>query len=284
VIAILQLKPRGSLPLGFVIFRPMNSTCVLAIDVGNSRIKAGLVATSAGAGELPAVSAAFAFSASERCPVAALTGWLATQSIRPERALVGGSNPKTVAAIVTEGSLGDYCSVIQVERPSDASIANRTLEPERDGPDRLFDAVAANRIRPVGRSAVIVDSGTATTINLVDASGAFRGGAIIAGFELVASALHERTALLPKLDVAHIGTPEAIGRDTTEALRSGLYWSLVGGVKELVARFSTSALETDGEAPIVLLTGGAGPILAPHLPNAALHPYLTLQGIALSAT
>jgi type III pantothenate kinase len=260
----------------------MNASSVLAIDVGNSRIKAGLVTTSAGAGELPAVSAAFAFPVSEPHPIAALSDWLATQSLRPERALVGGSNPKTVGAIVAERSLGDDCPVVQVARPSDATIANRTLEPERVGPDRLFDAVAANRIRPAGRSAVIVDSGTATTVNFVDGSGAFQGGAIIAGFELVASALHERTALLPKLDVARIGTPEAIGRDTTEALRSGLYWSLVGGVKELVARFSTSALETDGEAPIVLLTGGAGPVLAPHLPTAALHPYLTLQGIVLS--
>lgn len=262
----------------------MTSSHVLAIDVGNSRIKAGLVAKSSSSGGLPACSASFALPVAHEHPAAAVNNWLARQSVRPERAFVGGSNPRVIVSIVEHGSLGESCPLIHIERPSSTLLVNRTLQPERVGPDRLFDAVAANCVRPTGRSAVIVDSGTATTVNLVDVSGAFCGGAIVAGFELVASALHEHTALLPKIDVAEIGTPEALGRDTAEALRSGLYWSLVGGVKELVAQLSDLALEQDGDAAIVLLTGGAGPILAPHLPTAELHPHLTLQGIALSGS
>ncbi len=208
---------------------------VLAIDVGNSRIKAGLVATSAGPGTLPACDASIALPIAHENPSAALSDWLATQSIAPRCAFVGGVNPQVIASIVEQNPIGERCPVIHIERPSGVTLVNRTLQPERVGPDRLFDAVAANLIRPEGRSAVIVDSGTATTVDLVDASGAFRGGAIVAGFELVAAALHERTALLPKIDVAEIGTPDPLGRDTAEALRSGLYWTLVGGVKELVA-------------------------------------------------
>jgi len=260
----------------------MTSPYVLAIDVGNSRIKAGLVATSSAPRELPVCSASMALPVGQVDAAAALSDWLATQSVRPERVFVGGVNPRIIAAIVERETLDEGCPVIHIERPSGAVLANRTRQPERVGPDRLFDAVAANRIRPDGRSVVIVDSGTATTVDLVDASGAFRGGAIIAGFELVASALHERTALLPKFDIAEIGVPGPLGRDTTEALRSGLYWSLVGGVKELVGRLSDIALEADGLAPLVLLTGGAGPILAPHLPQADRLPCLTLQGITLS--
>jgi len=74
-------------------------------------------------------------------------------------------------------------------------------EPGQVGIDRLLNAVAANRRRPPGLAAVVIDAGSAVTVDLVDATGAFCGGAIFPGLRLMAQALHEHTALLPLVAV-----------------------------------------------------------------------------------
>src|SRR5690606_3256398 len=120
---------------------------------------------------------------------------------------------------------GDRISLQVVDRPAPERLRNRTDEPTHVGADRLFDAVAANRLRMSRQAAIVVDSGTATTVGLVDRHGAFLGGAILAGFDIVADALHQRTSLLPRVrmdDVSRV--PDALGRNTTGAIRSGLYW------------------------------------------------------------
>ncbi|MBA3315752.1 MAG: type III pantothenate kinase [Planctomycetota bacterium] len=261
----------------------MPAPLVLAIDVGNSRVKAGALTESRTARALPDCVASTAIPVSHSHPAKALSDWLETHELRPRKGLIGGVNPAVIAAVL-EGWIGRHCPLTHIARPSHALLVNRTTQPDRVGPDRLFDAVAANRLRQNGASALIIDSGTATTVNLVDAEGAFAGGAILAGFELVASALHERTALLPKVDVADLmPPPHPLGRDTEAAIRSGLHWGLVGAVKELVARLSALAVERDSQSPVMVLTGGASPLLLPHLPEAQLWPHLTLQGVVLSA-
>lgn len=259
----------------------MSEINVLAIDVGNSRIKAGLFDAPAMTG-LPVCRASVAFPVDETSPAAAVGRWLMQQDARPVASLLGGVNPPVIAAI-REKWTSSSSELTVIERPASQLLANRTDAPDRVGPDRLFDAVAANRLRRANQPAIVIDSGTATTINLIDGSGAFLGGAIVAGFGLMAAALHERTSLLPLIDAVDLSPPPlALGRNTNDALRSGLYWNLVGGVKELVARFSDIALETSDEQPLVLLTGGASPLLVPHLPASRHEPHLTLQGLVLS--
>jgi type III pantothenate kinase len=261
----------------------MPDRCIVAIDVGNSRIKAAVLDTTSRTHRLPECLAAHALPVKHSDPANAFRDWLETSGFEPDYAFVGGVSPPVIASLLARWSI-ERCELTHILRPAESLLVNRTTQPERVGPDRLFDAVAANRVRPAGASAIIIDSGTATTVNRVDATGCFLGGAILAGFELVASALHERTALLPKIDVAELSPPPLpLGGNTESALRSGLYWGLVGGVKELVTRLSATAAEDDSRSPMVLLTGGAAPLLAPHLPDALASPYLTLQGIALSA-
>jgi len=260
----------------------MLAPVLLAIDVGNSRIKAGLFDRPSATG-LPACHAALAMPVTESRPARRIAAWLDQQSERPEACLIGGVNPRSLAAIA-DGWESAWGNLQVVERPSSHVLTNRTTVPERVGPDRLFDAVAANRLRGAGQPAIVIDSGTATTVDLVGGDGAFLGGAIVAGFELVAAALHERTALLPRIDIADLESPPTpLGTDTAAALRSGLYWGLVGGVKELVARLAETARETTSESPLLLLTGGASPLLLPHLPSAHHERHLTLQGLILSA-
>jgi type III pantothenate kinase len=179
--------------------------------------------------------------------------------------------------------------------------------PDMVGVDRLLDAVAANRLRDASRPAVVVDVGTAITVDAVSADGVFLGGAILPGIGMSARALHEFTDLLPLIDVEQASSllgessrvrathqpqpmavrcthptslPPAVGRDTEAAMRSGLFWGAVGAIRELVARVADDA----GSQPQVFLTGGAGPAVADLLgPDAHHVPHLTLAGIALTA-
>ena len=148
------------------------------------------------------------------------------------------------------------------------------------GIDRLLDAVAVNHLRQPDRPAVVIDVGSAITVDLVSAEGAFRGGAIAPGIGMSARAMHAFTDLLPLVEASELTTPPpALGKSTLPAMRSGLFWGAVGTIRELVAQISRGL-----DCPCdVFLTGGAGPAVAELLGREVRHvPHLTLAGIALS--
>ena len=165
-----------------------------------------------------------------------------------------------------------------IRNTADFPLTIEVAEPRRVGIDRLLNAVAVNQLRVAERPAVVVDSGTATTVDLVSADGAFAGGAILPGLALSAKGLHEYTALLPLVSVAELGqaTPEPLGRNTRAAIRSGLFWGQLGAVKELIKRQAGNEVD-------VVVTGGGGALLAAHLPHARFEPHLSLQGLVLAA-
>ena len=128
------------------------------------------------------------------------------------------------------------------------------------GIDRLLNAVGANRLRSAHTPAVVVDLGTAITVDLVGPQGDFLGGAILPGIGTSARALYEFTDLLPLLDMHALAEPPPpLGTATTEALRSGLYWGAVGGVRELITRLGEAG-EIDAADPF--LAGGTAPAVA----------------------
>jgi type III pantothenate kinase len=158
--------------------------------------------------------------------------------------------------------------------------------PERVGTDRLLNAIAANRLREPDQRAIVVDSGTATTVDLISAEGTFRGGAILPGLLLSARALHEYTSVLPLVPMPLSGEslPEVIGKNTEAAIISGICWGHVGAVNGLIAAMSVEA-DSRVQPPLILLTGGAGPWLANSIQPAARHcPHLALQGLWAVAT
>jgi type III pantothenate kinase len=120
--------------------------------------------------------------------------------------------------------------------------------------------------------------GSAITVDLVSADGAFCGGAILPGLAMSARALYEFTDLLPLIDMRDLTEPPpALGTATVPAMQSGLFWGAVGAVRELIQQL------TGGAAADVLLTGGAGPAVAQLLGPAARYvPHLTLAGIAIA--
>jgi type III pantothenate kinase len=151
-------------------------------------------------------------------------------------------------------------------------------KPDHVGIDRLLDAVAANHRRPAGSPAVIVDAGSAITVDWVDGSGVFQGGAILPGMRLMIEALHQYTALLPRVPVPQV-VPPLPGKATPAAMEVGVYWAAAGGILGLIGAYTKQA----GVQPAVFVTGGNGPVLAEVLPEPIVWPTMTLEGIRLTA-
>ena len=124
--------------------------------------------------------------------------------------------------------------------------------PDEVGADRVVNAVAAHSRYP--GALIIIDFGTATTFDVVDASGAYRGGAIAPGINLSLEALHMAAAKLPR--VAARKPQAVIGTATTPMMQSGIYWGYVGLIEGLVARIKGEF----GEPMTVIATGGLAPL------------------------
>jgi type III pantothenate kinase len=147
--------------------------------------------------------------------------------------------------------------------------------PEKVGIDRLLNAVAANS-RRYG-PAVIIDAGSAVTVDLVDEEAAFRGGAIMPGLRLAVQALHDHTALLPLIDIPR-EIPLLPGTSTSSALAAGVFWAVAGGIKALVEEYSMGWEDVQ-----LFLTGGDAPILHEVVDGSVIWPEMTLEGIRLTA-
>ena len=132
----------------------------------------------------------------------------------------------------------------------DLPLEVKLPRPDMVGVDRLLDGFAANRLRSPGRPAVVVDVGSAITVDLVDAAGAFLGGAILPGIAMSARALHEFTDLLPQIDMAELAEPPpALGTVTVAAMRSGLFWGAVGAVRQLVEQLTGGSATPRSSSP-----------------------------------
>ncbi|MCX5777882.1 MAG: type III pantothenate kinase [Elusimicrobia bacterium] len=150
----------------------------------------------------------------------------------------------------------------------------RFPNPGEVGADRLCDAVAANAF--FGCPSIVIDFGTATTFDCIDATGAYRGGAIAPGPGISAESLAARTAKLPRVDM--VKPAKAIGTSTVESIQSGLYFGYVGLVKEILKRLTAEL----GGTPAVIATGGLAGLIVPEIKEVKkIVPELTLEGIRL---
>src|SRR5262249_47039257 len=161
----------------------------------------------------------------------------------------------------------------------DLPIVARLDFPDRVGLDRLAAAVAANVLRTAGSPAIVVDAGSAVTVDLVGTDGAFEGGTILPGFRMSAEALSSAD-LLPVAQFSPQEIPQVVGKSTEGAIRSGLFWGAVGAVREIIERMSASL----DQQPEIFVTGGDLRRLAEHLGDeASFVPNMVLSGIAAAA-
>jgi type III pantothenate kinase len=156
----------------------------------------------------------------------------------------------------------------------DLGIAIDYDDPREVGPDRLANAVAARHL--VEGAAIVVDFGTATTVDVVTSDGRYLGGAIAPGLLTSAENLFRRAALLHR--VALDPPAHAIGRSTSDAVRAGIVFGAAGQVDEIVRRVRAEV----GEECRVIATGGLAERIALFTTTIdAVEPDLTLLGLSL---
>ena len=152
------------------------------------------------------------------------------------------------------------------------------LDPETiTGVDRLLNAAAA--YKTVGQACIIIDAGTAITVDFVDGEGTFQGGAIAPGARMQLAALAQGTAALPELEFQR-PAGDAFGRSTSQAMLNGVFHGIRGMVQRLVEQYA----EQYGAFPIVIATGGDAAVLFEG--DALIDrivPELTLLGISATA-
>jgi type III pantothenate kinase len=122
------------------------------------------------------------------------------------------------------------------------------------GADRIVDAVAA--IHKYGAPCIVVDFGTATTFDAINARGEYVGGIITPGITISSDALFERTAKLPRVEIKR--PQKVIGSNTVEAMQSGLYHGYAGLVDGILRKM----IDELGGSPKVIATGGLAPLIA----------------------
>lgn len=252
---------------------------LVAVDIGNARLKLGLFSSGPAAG-LPEPLASLQVAGVEP-DLQRIGPWLSEAAQGDLSWWIGSVNRPTATRLIDW--LRHECPADRVTllAAGDLPLAVAVERPDMVGIDRLLDAVAANRLRRPGCPAIVVDVGTAITCDLVSPEGAFLGGAILPGIGMSARAFHQFTDLLPLIDMSELESPPpALGTATVPAMQSGLFWGAVGGIRQLVEQLSA---EVTGQ-PEIFLTGGAGPAVANLLGQTARHvPHLTLAGIALAA-
>ncbi len=150
--------------------------------------------------------------------------------------------------------------------------------PHEVGADRIANAIGGTRRHP-GRNLIIVDCGTATTLDVVTAAGEYLGGAILPGVGVSAAALAGHTAKLPHVQIVRPESP--LGRTTHESINSGLYHGHVGAIRHLIGVVTAEAF--GGEKPVVIGTGGFARLFeAEHL-FGEIAPELVLEGLRHAA-
>ena len=146
--------------------------------------------------------------------------------------------------------------------------------PRQVGADRVVAAAAVRTL--YGTPACVVDFETATTFDAVSADGDYLGGAIAPGIGIAAFALFERTAKLPRVQLAY--PPSAIGRNITHSIQSGLLFGYLGLVEGMVARFKDSL----GPETQVVATGSLASIVASKTQVIdKVDPWLMLHGLRI---
>jgi type III pantothenate kinase len=263
---------------------------LLAVDIGNSRIKLGLFSNVATAASLPVPAKTLELPLENRdgdFDRAALEAWcdanLAGDAAWWISSVHSGAAERWLGIVKRIAKQQGRDWSLRRIANDDVPLAIEVDFPERVGTDRLMAAFAANRLRRTDRAAIVIDLGTAIKVDVVTRSGAFTGGAILPGLAMSASALEKQTDALPRVAVDRWKEPpSALGKSTKPAIEAGLFWGAVGAIRELVEHYATQF----GPSPDLFASGGASQLVAGVLSGRhgleVIHvPHLVLSGVAL---
>lgn len=259
---------------------------VAAVDIGNTRAKFGIFTVS-GSGRATALRIdARVLSETPDLSHAFLQWWHDCEGPAAECVMVAGSDPDLRDDLTARWPLPS-CPPQIISSYQQIPVRPDVDFPDRVGIDRLLNVFAAVGFRRSDCPVIVVDSGTATTVDLMTSDGIFRGGSILPGLRLSARAMHDYTARLPLLNVdeSRADLPALPGRNTESAMLAGLFLGQLGAVREIANRLQTAAKEqfSQTQTAELLVTGGGGRQLADHLPNATFVDSLALHGLAALA-
>ncbi|MCF6313520.1 MAG: type III pantothenate kinase [Verrucomicrobiales bacterium] len=174
-------------------------------------------------------------------------------------------------------TLAQHYPLVEVSHQIELGIKVDFPNPSSIGADRLANAAAVIAIHH-SAPAIVVDFGTAVTFDIISADNAYIGGVIAPGLDVMTDYMHQRTALLPKIDLAE--PPAAIGKSTVDAMLSGAVHGYRGLVQEILVQ-TTHELPS-GKKPMIVATGGYAKLIAAGLPQIeSVEPYLTLEGLRI---
>jgi type III pantothenate kinase len=263
---------------------------VIAVDIGNSRIKMGQFGPPPFLNPLPAPVATLEIPLDSRggdFDPATIERWCRANVSNDTAWRIAtvhcGATERLIEVVTRLATTFGRQWSPRVIANEEVPIAIDVDFPELVGTDRLMAALAANRLRAPNRAAVVADLGTAITVDLVTAEGSFAGGAILPGLAMSARALDDHTDALPRIAVDRWRKPPApLGKATEPAIEAGLFWGAVGAIRELIGQYSKDL----ASAPDIFVTGGGSPLIAEVLSRgrdrSVLHvPHLVLSGIAL---
>ena len=201
----------------------------------------------------------------------------------PDGGIAGIALCSTVPSVLHE--MREMCQryyrevpAVIVEPGVKTGIPIRMDNPKEVGSDRIMNALAA--VHLFGGPAVVVDFGTSTNFDAVSTRGEFVGGALAPGIEISVDALSRRAAQLLKVELTR--PPRLIGKNTVEALQSGIVYGFAGQVEGIARRMARELAPADPESVTIIATGGLAPLVINEVSIIDAHePWLTLIGLRL---
>ncbi|MEW6027057.1 MAG: type III pantothenate kinase [Planctomycetota bacterium] len=202
--------------------------------------------------------------------------------------LVASTNPDVEPIIIEWAKKIFKIKPLKAGLDFDIPITNRTEAPDKVGKDRLLNALAARKIVSGNKPIIVISCGTAITFDVINNRGEFLGGAIAPGINMMAKALYQNCALLPWVKLP-AKKPMVLGRNTQEAIISGVYFGGAGLVKNIVQELIKS-LKIKPQSLSIILTGGDAELVSAQVGSALgeksslpykskVIPDLTLKGL-----
>ena len=175
------------------------------------------------------------------------------EDVEDPAVLIASVNDEVADAVEKRVNSVVHYPVIRIERDLNVPVGRR-LDPESIvGDDRLLNAAAAfDRTK---QACIVVDAGTAITVDFVDGEGTFHGGAILPGAQMMLDSMHQGTDQLPELEF--VPPAEPIGHNTIQAMLSGVFHGIRGAIRGLAEAYAMKY----GAYPTIIATGGDAEVL-----------------------
>lgn len=239
----------------------------LAIDIGNTNIHIGIF-------EDDALHSSYSVKSDFPLPENLEIILNPVVLAKPQAVVISSVNPKAEVFVVEYIQKHFFVNPQFIGKDILVPMPVLTDQPEKVGVDRLVNALAAYEKTNI--CTIVVDAGTAITIDVINDDGAFMGGIIAPGMGISSKALHHFTALLPEITIEK--PKNVLEKNTKGAINSGIYWGTVGMISRLI-NMLCDELKCQ---PAIIATGGDAQLLAPEIPQiTAVIPSLTLEGIKI---